>query len=191
MTRNPRVGHRRAARRGGARTALLTLLLPLLVLVGCAGAAPEGVASAGGPAAAEAPADGGPEPAADRDERGRQFAQCMRDHGVDMADPVDGRITMNGRPGDEAKLDEAQEACEQYAPGGGERPDAATTEQLRAFAQCMRDNGVPGFPDPQPDGGLMITKGSGVDLDSEAFKAAEAACDDLRPDPPGGAGSGA
>jgi hypothetical protein len=112
----------------------------------------------------------------------------MRDNGVDMADPVDGRIEIRGRPGDEAKLDEAQKACEQYAPGGGERPDAAAIERLRAFAQCMRDNGVPGFPDPQPDGGLMITQDSGVDMDGEAFKAADAACGDLRPGPPGGGG---
>lgn len=177
------------APRGGARTALLTLLLPLLVLVGCAATSPEGVASAGGPATGAAPAGTGPEPSGDNDERGRQFAQCMRDHGVDMADPVDGRIEVHGTPGDEAKLDEAQEACEQYAPGGGEKPDAAAVEQLRLFAQCMRDHGLPGFPDPQPDGGLLIRQGDGIDMDSEAFKTADAACGDLRPGPPDGGGS--
>ncbi|MCO1656491.1 hypothetical protein [Pseudonocardia humida] len=186
MTRIPRVGDRRA----GTAAALLTLLLSLLVLAGCAATGGDGVASAGAPATGAADADAGPEPSADNDERGRQFAQCMRDNGVDMADPVDGRIEVRGRRGDEATLEAAQEACEQYAPGGGEKPDAAASEQLRAFAQCMRDNGLPGFPDPQPDGGLMITRDSGIDMDSEEFKAAEAACDDLRPEPPGGRSAG-
>jgi hypothetical protein len=172
------------------RATLLTLLLGLLVLAGCAaGPGGGGVATAGGGAAAGAdPA--AEQPADDPEERGRQFAQCMRDHGVDMADPTDGRITVNGQPGQEAQLEEAHEACAQYAPGsGGEKADPAAVEQLRAFAQCMRDNGVTAFPDPQPDGGLMINRDMGIDIEGEDFKAAEAACDDLRPDAPRGGGS--
>jgi len=53
------------------------------------------------------------------------------------------------------------------------------SEALLAFSQCMRDNGVRDFPDPK-DGGISL-RGSGVDTDSSAFKAAEKACESLVP----------
>ena len=120
-----------------------------------------------------------------------KFSRCMREHGIDMEDPVDGRIEIRGRPGDEQELEEAQEACQEFAPGGdGDgRPDPARVEQMRVFAQCMRDNGVPDFPDPDPDGGVRIQRGEGSGVDEEAFRAAEEACRDRLPAPPGG-GSG-
>jgi hypothetical protein len=182
----------RDRRAGYVRAALLALVLPLLVLVGCAADPGSGVATASGPATTgAAPADEGPEPAADRGERALQFAQCMREHGIDMEDPVDGRIEIRGRPGDEQELGEAQEACQEFAPGGdGDgRPDPAMVEQMRVFAQCMRDNGVPDFPDPDPDGGVRIQRGQGSGVDEEAFQAAQEACRDRLPAPPGGGGS--
>jgi hypothetical protein len=49
-----------------------------------------------------------------------KFAQCMRQHGVQMADPKPGEgITLSGKPGSEAKMQAAQKACQQYAPGQG------------------------------------------------------------------------
>ncbi|MES1248373.1 MAG: hypothetical protein ABUS54_11960 [Actinomycetota bacterium] len=50
-----------------------------------------------------------------------------------------------------------------------------------AFSQCMRRNGVPGFPDPSEGGGLRISAGSGVDPDSPQFKAAQSKCGKLLP----------
>ena len=54
----------------------------------------------------------------------------------------------------------------------------------------MRDNGIADFPDPGPDGGLLLD-GTGIDPDSPQFKAAQEACRDLRPqpDPAGPSGS--
>lgn len=65
----------------------------------------------------------------------REFAKCMRQHGVDMPDPSDdGAITIKrkagagGAPakglGDDKKLEDAQKACQRYMPklktsGGG------------------------------------------------------------------------
>jgi hypothetical protein len=49
-----------------------------------------------------------------------KFAQCMRQHGVDVPDPQPGqgiKITVN--KSSEAKFQAAQKACQQYAPGGG------------------------------------------------------------------------
>jgi hypothetical protein len=61
---------------------------------------------------------------------------------------------------------------------------AANRQQAVKFAQCMRDNGVSGFPDPDASGQLTIdgiANGSSVDPNSAAFKQAISACKDLEP----------
>ncbi|GAA0906932.1 hypothetical protein [Virgisporangium aurantiacum] len=96
--------------------------------------------------------------AADPDQS-RKFAQCVRDNGVpDFPDPgPDGQFDfeqLRGQNMDQEQLRKATEACRDVAPNGG-RPgqaDAAQQEQLRKFAQCMRDNGVD-MADPDPNGG--------------------------------------
>jgi hypothetical protein len=65
---------------------------------------------------------------------------------------------------------------------GGE-PSASATGSLDQFAQCMRDNGVPDFPEPS-DNGLFLT--DEIDTESPEFKAAEKACESLLPLPPAG-----
>ncbi|GGK70699.1 hypothetical protein Ppa06_35780 [Planomonospora parontospora subsp. parontospora] len=145
----------------------LTLSLPL---AGCA-------ADPGGPEVASASGSGGDRtapaasatPALDRDERNLRFARCMRENGVDMADPEPGKGVMIKLKGDRAVMEKAQEACKQYAPAGGDGPGAAQdSERMRELARCMRDNGVPEFPDPQPDGLVRIGKGVADDPDFEA-----------------------
>jgi hypothetical protein len=175
------------------RTILIALAVPLFVLAGCADGSDPGVATAAGTGAPAAPAaaEEGPEPAEDPQERGRQFAQCMRDHGVDMPDPDanGGRVEFQAGAADADKIDEAQQACQRYAPGSGGTKaeiDPATLEQMRAFSQCMRDNGVPGFPDPSADDGMLVRVGGADGLDAEAMEAAQEACKDLQPEPPGG-----
>ena len=56
-----------------------------------------------------------------------------------------------GEGTDPEKVEAAMEACKQYAPNGGEPPklNPEQLEQMRKFAQCMRDNGVRTFPDPR------------------------------------------
>ncbi len=59
------------------------------------------------------------------------------------------------------------------------------------FAECMRDNGVAEFPDPDASGELTIDgvlNGSSLDPNGSAWKAATAACKDLQP--PGFTGEG-
>jgi hypothetical protein len=51
-----------------------------------------------------------------------KFAQCMRQHGVDVPDPQPGQgIRLKMNKGSEAKFQAAQKACQQYAPGGGDK----------------------------------------------------------------------
>jgi hypothetical protein len=52
------------------------------------------------------------------------------------------------------------------------------------FSECMRDNGVSGFPDPDASGELTIDgvlNGSSLDPDAPTWKAAIEACKDLQP----------
>src|SRR4051812_48808544 len=73
----------------GPRTALLvaTPLLALALLAACGSSKKDsGIATAGGGKPAPA-ASAQPSGSADREEALRQFAQCMRDHGVQMNDP--------------------------------------------------------------------------------------------------------
>jgi hypothetical protein len=52
------------------------------------------------------------------------------------------------------------------------------------FAQCMRDNGVSEFPDPDASGELTIdgiVNGSSLDTSAPAWKQAIAACRELQP----------
>ena len=61
---------------------------------------------------------------------------------------------------------------------------AANHENAMKFAQCMRDNGVSKFPDPDASGSITIEQvanGSSVDPNSATFQQALSACRDLEP----------
>jgi hypothetical protein len=61
---------------------------------------------------------------------------------------------------------------------------AANRDKAMKFAQCMRDNGVSAFPDPDASGALTIdavANGSSVDPNSATFQQALSACRDLEP----------
>jgi hypothetical protein len=68
--------------------------------------------------------------------------------------------------------------------GSAGNTKAANQEQAVKFAECMRDNGVSEFPDPDASGGLTIdgiVNGSSLDPSTPAWKEAIAACKDLQP----------
>jgi hypothetical protein len=62
------------------------------------------------------------------------------------------------------------------ACGSSDPPSNAdpTGGPLLKYAQCMRANGVPNFPDPRASGGLFIP--NDIDTQSPAFKSAQQAC---------------
>jgi hypothetical protein len=73
-----------------------------------------------------------------------------------------------------------------HAPAGtgSGNTNAAGREQAVQFAQCMRDNGVGEFPDPDASGALtidQIANGSSLDTNTPAFEQALSACKDLEP----------
>ena len=160
------------------------LALAVAVLAGCGGGDTAGddvasVSGAGATPSASASATSDPE-------QNRKFAACMRENGVpDFPDPgPDGQFDLSqfrDADIDQQKMEAAQTACRDLAPNGGQRPqlDAAQQEQLRQFAQCMRDHGVD-MPDPDPDSGGfgMGEGGANFDRNDPTFKKAMEACQD-------------
>jgi hypothetical protein len=126
-----------------------------LGLAGCGRGGGPGIATAGGAATRSANPSA---PAADKADRARQFAQCLRDHGIEVADPdANGEVGVGeGAEVNKRDLGAAYEACRDFAPAKettkGHELTPAELDQLRQFAQCLRDNGVPDWPDPGPDG---------------------------------------
>ncbi|MBB6475617.1 hypothetical protein [Sphaerisporangium rubeum] len=152
----------------------------LLALTACGAAQkPPGVASAGTPAA-EASASATASPATSSDPL--KFAQCMREHGVDMKDPEPGGGITARIKGDRSKMEKAQKACGKYMQGGmlgGKGPeDPAMRDAMLKFAQCMREHGVH-MDDPKPGGGIMIRKDKNAD--DKVVEKAHKACENLLP----------
>jgi hypothetical protein len=66
----------------------------------------------------------------------------------------------------------------------GDDSDKSAEDQALEFSKCMRENGVPDFPDPQvnDEGGIMINRSGGPDsVDREAEEKAMKACEDKMP----------
>src|SRR5687767_15668372 len=71
---------------------------------------------------------------------------------------------------------EANLAETETTPAADDYADAAL-----AWSQCLRENGVPEFPDPDAEGRILIPRGS-VDPDSAEFQEATDACLHLAPE---------
>jgi hypothetical protein len=70
------------------------------------------------------------------------------------------------------------------AENGGAGKTSADYKNAVKFSECMRDNGVSEFPDPDASGELTIDgvlNGSLLDPSAPAWKAAIGACKDLQP----------
>jgi len=129
------------------------------------------------------------------------FAECMREQGIDMPDPVIRRFEGSGsgsisggreeaprRDGpafdpNSEEFQAAEEVCGEHLEGlGGLEPGDApqlTPEQeeaLIAFTECMREHGID-MPDPGA-GAIRIGPDSDTDFDpnSEKFRIAEEEC---------------
>lgn len=129
-----------------------------------------------------------------------KWAQCMRQHGVNVPDPVNGRFIVTSTPGpsgesqispDSPQAQDAENACKKYAPNGGKNsgpPSQQMIDQATRYSQCMRQHGITGFPDPKVQGnGITVAASPGAfDPTSDQFKQAMKACEHYLP----GAGNG-
>jgi hypothetical protein len=100
-------------------------------------------------------------------EKAVKFAECMRANGVSaFPDPdASGELTIdavaNGSSVDtsSAVFEQALGACKDLEPPGftGAKVTPRQRTARLEFAQCIRANGVPDFPDPTPNGPLVDT----------------------------------
>jgi len=163
--------------------------LVVAFVAGCGAHGGGGVATAVGGNRAAATATPDPSaPAADPAQRQRQFAQCMRDHGVDVPDPEAGKGPQAGAEVDKQAAQAALVACRPFMPDGGDLspPSATELDALRAFAVCLRAHGVPDFPDPDPATGqpafANLDQARAMKRDPHLQDAVRA-CQDLAPTP--------
>jgi hypothetical protein len=179
-----------------ARLALGAVAVLALSLGGCGGdnGGGEDVATAADASTKADSAQGDQNTSGDIAEKARQFAACMREQGIGMPDPEvaengDGRggVIFNapgagsggGAAPDKAKVEAAHKKCQHLLPNGGDdipQADPEMEERARAMAKCMRDNGVPNFPDPEPGGGIRLEPGSGLDPRDPTFQEAQKKC---------------
>jgi hypothetical protein len=169
-------------RRWRAAQALAVIAAAGLVAAGCGGSDESGGGGGSGAGAASDPAVA--------------YAECMRENGVpEFPDPVDGQLQLRATPGggldpDSPAFKRAQEACQDLAPSGadaGASPNADLQAQVLDYAKCIRENGVPEFPDPDfSGGGIIMGLPPGVDQNSEQFQSAQQACQDKAPQGLGG-----
>ena len=96
-----------------------------------------------------------------------KFAQCMRANGVSQfPDPdasgaltIDGVVNGSSLDPNSPTFQQAISACKDLEPPGFMGNTRSAQQQAAAlkFAQCMRDNGVPDFPDPTANGPIIDT----------------------------------
>jgi hypothetical protein len=186
-----------------SRLALLAAAVVVLV-AGCGGSGgSQGIASLDA-ATGDSPSTTAAAEEVDSEQAMLDYAQCMRDNGVDMEDPT---LDENGNfqmvrpsgggeggafdPADREAMQAASEACSQYLEGitqQFDRPDMTEMQDmLLEYAQCMRDNGVD-MEDPDftaDEGGGMGTGGrlgfdmSQYDTSDPVFQAASEACQEI------------
>jgi hypothetical protein len=171
------------------RRVLVIAVLTMVALSGCAAKSThQGVASV----AQTAKANASPTPSLSDEEKQVKFAECMRQHGVEVDDPQNGGPSAGSgglrvNPSTAANMQKAMQACQQYLPGGVlPTPGASQMDAMRAYAKCMREHGV-NMPDPDPNGGGAIVQsgsaddGTDTNPDSQQFKDANSACQHLLP----------
>jgi hypothetical protein len=129
----------------------------------------------------------GKPPAAEADNHavGVRFATCMRDHGVpSFPDPESSAgiqipVSLFQKPSPAFKS--AMLACKHLIPADAAPPVASARQQAVALklAQCMREHGVPNYPDPTYQHGHEIPPAianPAINPASPAFGAASRAC---------------
>lgn len=120
-----------------------------------------------------------------------KFSQCMRAHGLPtFPDPGAGgdggigiRLDGIGLNPDSPTFQRAQQACHALLPGGGPGGAATTFDptKIGAWAQCMRQHGLPNLPDPKNTGKGMSLDLSGTKIDPDMIGKAMQACKSKSP----------
>jgi hypothetical protein len=125
------------------------------------------ISACGSTAPAETGSGGAGNNTAANAQKAVKFAECMRNNGVtQFPDPnASGKLTIdevaNGSSLDTRSpaFTQAISACKNLEPAGftGSKRSSQQQQAALRFAQCIRSNGVPDFPDPTPNAPLVDT----------------------------------
>lgn len=122
---------------------LLLAALAALALTGCAGGTE--------PAA---PAASRPVPAAPAEAAYVPFYDCLAEQGLKLVETEGGGRRVDKDANSEKAQREADKACRSLMPA--ELPvDQAQLKRDRAVSECVRRNGFPDYPDPDPTTGRL------------------------------------
>ena len=120
------------------------------------------------------------------------FAQCMREEGINFPDPT---FDIDGNPQfdnleieNEEEFESAFENCEDILRNAlpeqfdlDPEVEAALVDASLEFSQCMRDQGID-FPDPKPgEFGFFAFRDADIDFSSEAVQDAFEICQPENP----------
>ena len=121
-----------------------------------------------------------------------EFAQCMREEGINFPDPT---FDIDGNPQfdnleieNEEEFEGAFENCEDILRNAlpeqfdlDPEVEAALVDASLEFSQCMRDQGID-FPDPKPgEFGFFAFRDADIDFSSEAVQEAFEICQPENP----------
>jgi hypothetical protein len=180
------------------KKAAMAAVAGLVVLVGCGGGASGSVASLSG----SSRGSGGGHTTTTASQATvlqlyHEWAQCMRQHGVQMADPTitdQGGVDISASGVSASTFQAANTACDslhqaaQRANGGGGTTQKPDPTKLLNFSKCMRAHGLRDFPDPGPSGGIQLQGGPNSDMNpnNPTFQKAQKACQSILGSPKGG-----
>jgi hypothetical protein len=160
-------------RRRSALLASGVMLATAAALAGCG----SGTSAAAGTATAQA-GNGSP------DSETMAIVTCYRTHGDPsfpdpVYDPGDGRWHFAVSPGSAPAG--TQQACQHLFPSVNASPPVpqAQFQALVRLAACLRQHGVPNWPDPAPDGAFPLPPS--LQKKTPAFERAASACQHLWP----------
>jgi hypothetical protein len=183
----------------------VAVLVGAVLVAGCGGSSPSQTAAGlgGATTSASKPASSGATAPSAGTPGALAYAECMRANGVsNFPDPkAGGGFAFHAPAGviSSPAFRAAQAKCQRFMPGGGPLSpgppaSAQTMAQLRKIAVCMRQHGVPQFPDPRssvPHGfnpnpaayreitnyqGAILLYPITIDPQSPAYEQATAAC---------------
>ena len=175
--------------RSGALATLVTA--GVIGLAACGGSGPPLVASVGKSGASASGTTTTTQPSGSATQLLDQWAACMRSHGdpnqvdptVDATKVIQLTLPTGYTDGLGYLLNHQGSSCTTYmtaaqtALRGGEPPQTPNQATAEKFAQCMRANGVPDYPDPT-DSQSVVHAAAGSDLNpgNPTFQAASTLC---------------
>ena len=120
------------------------------------------------------------------------FAQCMREEGINFPDPtfdIDGNpqfdnLEIENEEGFESAFENCEDILRNALPEQFDldpEVEAALVDASLEFSQCMRDQGID-FPDPKPgEFGFFAFRDADIDFTSEAVQNAFEICQPENP----------